>query len=122
KRRIRTRQFNEAKQLGRIIFISSESALQIPVEIIQYGMTKTAPLAISLDLTETTAVTVNPVLPGPRESSAALNRNRRARCQALAQGSRKFFASTTGGRTQGRASLIRSSRRVSRSCSKSAAE
>jgi NAD(P)-dependent dehydrogenase (short-subunit alcohol dehydrogenase family) len=56
---------------GRIIFISSESALQIPVEMIHYGMTKTAQLAISRGLAETTAgtaVTVNAVLPGPTQS------------------------------------------------------
>jgi NAD(P)-dependent dehydrogenase (short-subunit alcohol dehydrogenase family) len=56
---------------GRIIFISSESALQIPVEMIHYGMTKTAQLAISRGLAETTAgtaVTVNAVLPGPTRS------------------------------------------------------
>ncbi|MDT0675223.1 SDR family NAD(P)-dependent oxidoreductase [Autumnicola musiva] len=53
---------------GRIIFISSESALNIPVEMIHYGMTKTAQLAISRGLAETTKgsnVTVNSVLPGP---------------------------------------------------------
>src|SRR3954464_3296517 len=56
---------------GRIIFISSESALQIPAEMIHYGMTKTAQLAISRGLAETTAgtgVTVNSVLPGPTRS------------------------------------------------------
>jgi len=56
---------------GRIIFISSESALQTPVEMIHYGMTKTAQLAISRGLAETTtgtAVTVNSVMPGPTES------------------------------------------------------
>jgi NAD(P)-dependent dehydrogenase (short-subunit alcohol dehydrogenase family) len=56
---------------GRIVFISSESALQTPVEMIHYGMTKTAQLAISRGLAETTAgtnVTVNTVLPGPTES------------------------------------------------------
>jgi NAD(P)-dependent dehydrogenase (short-subunit alcohol dehydrogenase family) len=56
---------------GRIVFISSESALQIPVEMIHYGMTKTAQLAISRGLAETTAgtgVTVNSVLPGPTRS------------------------------------------------------
>jgi hypothetical protein len=56
---------------GRIVFISSESALQIPAEMIHYGMTKTAQLAISRGLAETTAgtdVTVNAVLPGPTES------------------------------------------------------
>jgi NAD(P)-dependent dehydrogenase (short-subunit alcohol dehydrogenase family) len=56
---------------GRIVFISSESALQIPAEMIHYGMTKTAQLAISRGLAETTegtAVTVNAVLPGPTAS------------------------------------------------------
>jgi hypothetical protein len=60
---------------GRIIFISSESALQIPVEMIHYGMTKTAQLAISRGLAETTAgtaVTVNAVLPGPTESEGVV--------------------------------------------------
>ena len=59
---------------GRIVFISSESGLQIPVEMIQYGMTKTAQLAISRGLAETTAgtaVTVNAVLPGPTASEGA---------------------------------------------------
>jgi NAD(P)-dependent dehydrogenase (short-subunit alcohol dehydrogenase family) len=59
------------KNWGRIVFISSESALQIPVEMIHYGMTKTAQLAVSRGLAETTAgtaVTVNAVLPGPTES------------------------------------------------------
>src|ERR1700734_3095909 len=56
---------------GRIVFISSESAIQIPKEMIHYGMTKTAQLAISRGLAETTAgtnVTVNAVLPGPTSS------------------------------------------------------
>lgn len=56
---------------GRIIFISSESALQTPVEMIHYGTTKTAQLAISRGLAEITAgtgVTVNSVLPGPTRS------------------------------------------------------
>src|SRR5271166_5034933 len=56
---------------GRIVFISSESAVQIPKEMIHYGMTKTAQLAISRGLAETTAgtnVTVNTVLPGPTDS------------------------------------------------------
>src|SRR5580698_7099242 len=59
------------KNWGRIVFISSESALQIPVEMIHYGMTKTAQLAISRGLAETTTgtgVTVNAVLPGPTAS------------------------------------------------------
>jgi NAD(P)-dependent dehydrogenase (short-subunit alcohol dehydrogenase family) len=56
---------------GRIVFVSSESALQIPKEMIHYGMTKTAQLAIARGLAETTAgtaVTVNSVLPGPTAS------------------------------------------------------
>src|SRR5882724_10464668 len=53
---------------GRIVFISSESALNIPQEMIHYGMTKTAQLAVSrglAEMTRGTAVTVNSVLPGP---------------------------------------------------------
>jgi NAD(P)-dependent dehydrogenase (short-subunit alcohol dehydrogenase family) len=53
---------------GRIIFISSESGLNIPAEMIHYGMTKTAQLAISRGLAEIvpgSGVTVNAVLPGP---------------------------------------------------------
>jgi NAD(P)-dependent dehydrogenase (short-subunit alcohol dehydrogenase family) len=56
---------------GRIVFISSESALNIPVEMIHYGMTKTAQLAIARGLAESVAgsgVTVNSVLPGPTRS------------------------------------------------------
>jgi NAD(P)-dependent dehydrogenase (short-subunit alcohol dehydrogenase family) len=56
---------------GRVLFISSESALNIPVEMIHYGMTKTAQLAVSRGLAETvagTGVTVNAVLPGPTKS------------------------------------------------------
>jgi NAD(P)-dependent dehydrogenase (short-subunit alcohol dehydrogenase family) len=56
---------------GRIVFISSESAIDIPAEMIHYGMTKTAQLAISRGLAEMTAgtgVTVNSVLPGPTRS------------------------------------------------------
>ncbi|MBA3715747.1 MAG: SDR family oxidoreductase [Pyrinomonadaceae bacterium] len=56
---------------GRIIFISSESGVQIPAEMIHYGMTKTAQLAVSRGLAETcagTGVTVNAVLPGPTHS------------------------------------------------------
>jgi NAD(P)-dependent dehydrogenase (short-subunit alcohol dehydrogenase family) len=60
---------------GRIVFISSESAVQIPAEMIHYGMTKTAQLAISRGLAETTAgtnVTVNSVLVGPTASEGVL--------------------------------------------------
>ena len=61
---------------GRIVFISSESGLQIPAEMIQYGTTKTAQLAISRGLAETTAgtrVTVNAVLPGPTASEGVVD-------------------------------------------------
>jgi NAD(P)-dependent dehydrogenase (short-subunit alcohol dehydrogenase family) len=60
---------------GRIVFISSESGLNIPVEMIHYGMTKTAQLAISLGLAVSvagTGVTVNAVLPGPTRSDGAV--------------------------------------------------
>ena len=56
---------------GRIIFISSESAVQIPTEMIHYGMTKTAQLAVSRGLAESvagTGITVNSILPGPTKS------------------------------------------------------
>lgn len=61
----------KAKGWGRIVFVSSESALQIPTEMIHYGMTKTAQLAVARGLAETmagTSVTVNSVLPGPTSS------------------------------------------------------
>ncbi|MFN7947418.1 MAG: SDR family NAD(P)-dependent oxidoreductase [Blastocatellia bacterium] len=56
---------------GRIVFISSESAVNIPAEMIHYGVTKTAQLALARGLAELTAgtnVTVNSVLPGPTNS------------------------------------------------------
>lgn len=56
---------------GRVVFISSESAISIPEEMIHYGMTKTAQLAVSrglAELTKGTKVTVNSVLPGPTYS------------------------------------------------------
>lgn len=59
------------KNWGRIVFIASESALNIPVEMVHYGVTKTAQLAVSRGLAETaaeTGVTVNSVLPGPTRS------------------------------------------------------
>jgi NAD(P)-dependent dehydrogenase (short-subunit alcohol dehydrogenase family) len=60
---------------GRIIFISSESGLNIPAEMVHYGMTKTAQLAISRGLAESvagTAVTVNAVLPGPTRTEGVV--------------------------------------------------
>lgn len=56
---------------GRIIFISSESAIQIPAEMIHYGVTKTAQIAVARGLAEAvagTGITVNSVLPGPTRS------------------------------------------------------
>jgi NAD(P)-dependent dehydrogenase (short-subunit alcohol dehydrogenase family) len=56
---------------GRILFISSESGLQIPAEMVHYGTTKTAQLAVArglAELTKGTSVTVNSVLPGPTAS------------------------------------------------------
>jgi NAD(P)-dependent dehydrogenase (short-subunit alcohol dehydrogenase family) len=56
---------------GRVVFISSESAFQIPAEMIHYGMTKSAQVAVARGIAETTVatgVTVNSVLPGPTRS------------------------------------------------------
>ncbi|MDB5351761.1 MAG: fabG 8 [Planctomycetota bacterium] len=60
-----------SRNWGRIVFVSSESAVQIPAEMIHYGMTKTAQLAIARGVAESvagTGITVNSVLPGPTES------------------------------------------------------
>jgi NAD(P)-dependent dehydrogenase (short-subunit alcohol dehydrogenase family) len=59
------------KNWGRILFISSESAVQIPAEMVHYGMTKTAQVAIARGIAESaagTGVTVNTILAGPTES------------------------------------------------------
>lgn len=64
------------KGWGRVVFISSESAVNTPKEMIDYGMTKTAQLAISRGLAESvagTGVTVNAVLPGPTRSEILSN-------------------------------------------------
>jgi NAD(P)-dependent dehydrogenase (short-subunit alcohol dehydrogenase family) len=60
-----------SRNWGRIIFISSESGYQIPVEMIHYGVTKAAQIALSRGLAEATAgsgITVNTILPGPTRS------------------------------------------------------
>jgi NAD(P)-dependent dehydrogenase (short-subunit alcohol dehydrogenase family) len=57
---------------GRIVFISSESGIQIPSEMIHYGMTKTAQIAVARGIAETcagTGITCNSVLPGPTRSA-----------------------------------------------------
>jgi len=67
--------YMQKKDWGRILFISSESAVQIPQEMIHYGTTKTAQLAVSRGLAETcagTGVTVNAVLPGPTRSEGVV--------------------------------------------------
>ncbi len=59
------------KDWGRVVFVSSESGVQIPVEMIHYGMTKTAQIAIARGVAESvagTGITVNSVLPGPTDS------------------------------------------------------
>ncbi len=59
------------KKWGRVIFISSESGVQIPAEMVHYGMTKTAQIAIARGIAEAfpaSGVTVNSVLAGPTES------------------------------------------------------
>jgi NAD(P)-dependent dehydrogenase (short-subunit alcohol dehydrogenase family) len=56
---------------GRIIFISSESGVQIPAEMVHYGVTKTAQIAVARGIAESvagTGITVNSVLPGPTKS------------------------------------------------------
>lgn len=66
----------KAANWGRIIFISSESAVQIPAEMIHYGTTKTAQLAVSRGLAESlagTGITVNCVLPGPTKSRGVVD-------------------------------------------------
>jgi NAD(P)-dependent dehydrogenase (short-subunit alcohol dehydrogenase family) len=65
-----------AADWGRIVFISSESALHIPAEMIHYGVSKTALLGVSRGLAELTAgsgVTVNAVLPGPTRSEGVVD-------------------------------------------------
>ena len=62
------------KNWGRVIFISSESAQQIPDEMIHYGMTKTAQVAVARGLAESvagTGVTANSILAGPTASEGA---------------------------------------------------
>ncbi len=78
-----------ARGWGRVVFISSESALNVPKEMIDYGMTKTAQLAISRGLAEAvagTGVTVNSVLPGPTRSEILSNMmNELAHSQGITQ-------------------------------------
>jgi NAD(P)-dependent dehydrogenase (short-subunit alcohol dehydrogenase family) len=87
----------KANNWGRIIFISSESAINIPVEMIHYGVTKTMQLALARGLAETTAgtgVTVNSILAGPTRSEGVENFIRRvAASQKIDPGAveKRFF-------------------------------
>lgn len=82
---------------GRVVFVSSESAVQIPKEMIHYGMTKTAQLAIARGLAETlqgTNVTVNSILPGPTASEGAgafLHRLAESQGKDVVTAQREFF-------------------------------
>ncbi|HYW03685.1 MAG TPA: SDR family NAD(P)-dependent oxidoreductase [Gammaproteobacteria bacterium] len=82
---------------GRIVFVSSESGLHIPTEMIHYGVTKTAQIAVARGLAETlagTGVTVNSVLPGPTVSegvSGFVERIARDRGVDVATVEREFF-------------------------------
>jgi NAD(P)-dependent dehydrogenase (short-subunit alcohol dehydrogenase family) len=82
---------------GRIVFVSSESGLQIPVEMIHYGVTKTAQIAIARGLAESLAgtnVTVNSVLPGPTASEGVggfVARLAASSGQSVAQVEKEFF-------------------------------
>jgi NAD(P)-dependent dehydrogenase (short-subunit alcohol dehydrogenase family) len=88
-----------ARNWGRIVFVSSESGVQIPAEMIHYGVSKTAQIAVARGLAETLArtnVTVNSVLPGPTASEGV----GRYIAQAVAAGGkdaatleREFFTS-----------------------------
>lgn len=86
-----------SRNWGRIVFVSSESGLQIPTEMIHYGMTKTAQLSVARGLAETLAgtnVTVNSVLPGPTSSegvSTFVSDLAKAQSKDVASVEREFF-------------------------------
>jgi NAD(P)-dependent dehydrogenase (short-subunit alcohol dehydrogenase family) len=82
---------------GRVIFISSESALQIPVESIHYGMSKAAQIAVARGLAETmarTGVTVNSILPGPTrdlDDPRAVEMAKRLGAKSVEEMEQQFF-------------------------------
>ena len=86
-----------ARKWGRILFISSESGLQIPAEMVHYGMTKTAQLAVARGIAESipaSGVTVNSVLPGPTESEGVaefVNGLARQQAKSPEEVARDFF-------------------------------
>ena len=87
-----------ARNWGRIVFISSESGIQIPAEMIHYGVTKTAQLAVSRGLAESlagTGITVNCVLPGPTKSRGVgdfVDALAKEAGKSFAEFEREFFA------------------------------
>lgn len=79
-----------AQNWGRIVFVSSESGLQIPAEMVHYGVTKAAQIAAARGIAESvagTGITVNSVLPGPTRSRGVIDF-----VDALAQSGGKSFA------------------------------
>lgn len=88
-----------ARNWGRVIFVSSESGVQIPVEMVQYGVTKTAQIALARGIAESvagTGITVNSVLPGPtRSEGVGTFVQQMARQQGIdeAEMERRFFES-----------------------------
>lgn len=86
-----------AKNWGRVIFISSESGVMTPPEMIHYGVTKSAQLAVSrgmAELTRGTGVTVNAVMPGPTRSAGIVTflQNMAGPGASAAEAEREFFA------------------------------
>jgi NAD(P)-dependent dehydrogenase (short-subunit alcohol dehydrogenase family) len=82
---------------GRIIFISSESGIQIPVEMIHYGVTKSAQIAVARGIAETlagTRITCNSVLPGPTQSrgvSEFVDQMAQSKKMSVEQVQKEFF-------------------------------
>ena len=91
-----------ARNWGRVVFISSESAVQVPEEMIHYGMTKAAQLALTNGLAQTTkgtGVTINAVLPGPTASEGVTDFVQQLAGQAKqtpAEFEREFFRNVRG--------------------------
>jgi NAD(P)-dependent dehydrogenase (short-subunit alcohol dehydrogenase family) len=85
------------KNWGRILFISSESAVQIPAEMVHYGMTKTAQVAVARGIAESvagTGITVNSILAGPTESEGVggfVEAMAKAQNKSTAQIEKEFF-------------------------------
>jgi NAD(P)-dependent dehydrogenase (short-subunit alcohol dehydrogenase family) len=85
------------KNWGRILFISSESAIQIPAEMVHYGMTKTAQVAVARGIAESvaaTGITVNSILPGPTDSEGVatfVESMARRQNKSKAQMEKEFF-------------------------------